>query len=92
MAGKSPGRAPVGLTARQRSRLGLILRGLDGRLARCSYREIAEVLFGRGVVPAGRAWKTHDLRGRTIRLCNRGFHLMHGEYLDLLRYPRQFRG
>lgn len=92
MTDGAPGRAPDGLTAQQRSRLGLMLRSLDGRLARCSYREIAEVLFGTNSVPAGRAWGTHDLRGRTIRLCRRGIDLMNGEYLNLLRYPRQFRG
>jgi hypothetical protein len=31
-----------------RGRLGLILRSLDGRLAGCSYRAVAEVLFGPG--------------------------------------------
>jgi hypothetical protein len=86
----APGRAPDSLTAQRRSRLGLILRGLDGRLAGCSYRAIAEVLFGRA--PAGADWRSHDLRGRTIRLCRRGLDLMRGEYLNLLRYPRQFRG
>jgi hypothetical protein len=82
----APGRAPDSLTAQRRSRFGLILRGLDGRLAGCSYRAIAEVLFGR--VLAGADWRSHDLRGRTIRLCRRGLNLMQGEYLNLLRYPR----
>jgi len=91
MTGGASGRAPDALTAQQRSRLGLILRGLDGRLAGCSYRAIAEVLFGRGSVPAGREWKTHEVRGRTIRLCDRGLDLMDGEYLNLLRRPRRFR-
>jgi hypothetical protein len=70
----------------------LILRALDGEFAGCSYRAIAEVLFGPGSVPAGREWNAHDLRSRTRRLCRRGLDLMHGEYLDLLLYPRQFRG
>jgi hypothetical protein len=90
MTGHARGRAPDTLTAQQRRRLGLILRGLDGRLTGCSYRTIAEVLFGRA--PAGADWRGHDLRGRTIRLCRRGLDLMRGEYLNLLRYPRQFRG
>jgi hypothetical protein len=92
MADGTPGRAPETLTAQQRRRLGLILRSLDGWLADGSYREIAEVLFGPNSVPAGRAWSTDGVRGRTIRLCKRGRDLMNGAYLDLLRYPRQFRG
>ena len=36
-------------------------------------------------VPAGPAWKTHDLRDRTIRLVRTGLDLMRGGYLDLLR-------
>ena len=75
----------------QRTRLGLALRSLDGRLAGCSYRAIAQALFGPTRVPAGSDWKTHDLRDRTIRLCRRGLDLMRGGYLNLLRHPRQFR-
>jgi len=90
MAGGAPGRAPDALTAQQRRRLGLILRALDGQLAGCSYREIAEVLYG--CASNGAGWKSHDLRGRTIRLCRRGIDFMSGEYLNLLRCPRQFRG
>lgn len=89
MTDGAPGRAPGSLTAQQRKRLPLILRALDGRLAGWSYRAIAEVLFGGA--PTGCEWKTHEMRGRTLRLCRRGFDLMHGEYLNLLRYPRQFR-
>jgi hypothetical protein len=70
---------------------GLVLRGLDGWLERCSYRQIAKVLFGPNSIPAGRGWKTHELRGRTIRLCSRGRDLMHGAYLNLLRHPGEFR-
>jgi hypothetical protein len=92
MAGTASGRAPDGLTEQQRNRLQLILRSLDGWLARCTYREIAEALFGPSSIPSGREWRTSDLRGRIIRLCNRGVDLMRGEYRDLLRYSRQFRG
>jgi hypothetical protein len=92
MTGRARGRPPDDLTAQQRSRLGLALRGLDGRLAGCSYRTIAEALFGQPRVPGGPDWKTHDLRDRTIRLCRRGIDLMRGGYLDLLRHPRRFRG
>jgi hypothetical protein len=90
LTGRPPGRPPSALTAQQRRRLGLMLRGLDGWLERCSYRQIAKVLFGPNSIPAGRGWKTHELRGRTIRLCSRGRELM-GAYLNLLRHPREFR-
>jgi hypothetical protein len=87
---RTPARTPNALTVQQRRRLGLVLRSLDGWLERCSYRQIAKVLFGRNAIPAGREWKTHELRGRTIRLCSRGRDLMHGAYLNLLRHPREF--
>ena len=79
------------LTLQQRRRLVLALRALDGRLAGNSYRVIAQSLFGETRVTTGPAWKTHDLRDRTIRFCRRGLELMRGGYLDLLRYPRQRR-
>jgi hypothetical protein len=68
-----------------------MLRSLDGWLERCSYRQIAKVLFAPNSIPAGRGWETHELRGRTIRLCSRGRELMHGADLNLLRHPREFR-
>ena len=71
---------------RQRKRLILALRVLDGRLAKVSYREIACVLFGLGDA-TGRAWKNHDLRDRTIRLARLGTGLMAGGYKRLLVYP-----
>jgi hypothetical protein len=42
MTDGTPGRAPNVLTEYERRRLGLMLRGLDGWLAGCSYREIAK--------------------------------------------------
>ncbi len=36
-----------------------------------------------------RAWKTHDLRNRTIRLVQSGLALMRGGYRELLRYRRK---
>jgi hypothetical protein len=92
MANGTPGRAPETLTAQQRSRLKLILRALDGRLADYSYREIAKVLFGPDSVPDGDAWNDHPLRTQTRRLCKRGEDLMRGGYLDLLLHPRRFHG
>jgi hypothetical protein len=70
----------------------LTLRALDGRLAGETYRGIARALFGAPRVPAGPAWKTHDLRDRTIRLVRTGVDLMQGGYLDLLRHQRRRNG
>ncbi|WP_371418440.1 DNA -binding domain-containing protein [Methylocapsa sp. S129] len=36
-----------------------------------------------------RAWKTHDLRNRTIRLVKSGLALMHGGYRELLHLSRR---
>jgi len=47
---------------------------------------IAEVLFGRKRIPES-AWKTHELRSRTIRLVQAGIALMRGGYRALLRPP-----
>jgi len=47
------------------------MRGWAGN----TYRVIAEVLFGIKRIPE-HAWKTHDLRNRTIRLVQSGFGLM----------------
>ena len=79
------------LTRLQRQQLVLALRALDGHLAGATYREIAEVLFGTFRVPTGSSWRTHDLRGRTIRLVRTGLKLMRGAYLDLLRSIRHRR-
>jgi hypothetical protein len=84
-------RPPHPLTRLQRLQLVLALRALDGHLAGATYREIAEVLFGASRVPTGAPWKTHDLRGRTIRLVRTGLKLMRGGYLDLLRSIRRRR-
>jgi hypothetical protein len=79
-----------GLTPQQRARLAMALRALDGHLAGASYRTIAEVLFGAARIPE-RAWKTHDLRSRTIRLVQLGLRMMRGGYRDLLRPRRRGR-
>jgi hypothetical protein len=71
-------------SAQRRRRLALALRALDARMDGSTYREIAEVLFGAKHIPE-RAWKTHDLRNRTIRLVQTGFALMRGGYRALLR-------
>jgi hypothetical protein len=91
LTGERHGRPAELLTRRQRQQLVLAIRALDGHLAGATYREIAEVLFGTARVPTGSSWKTHDLRGRTIRLVRRGLKLMRGGYLDLLRSTRRRR-
>lgn len=73
-------------SVQRRRRLTLALRALDARMDGSTYREIAEVLFGARRIPE-RAWKTHDLRNRTIRLVQTGVALMRGGYRALLRPP-----
>jgi len=77
-----------GLSPQGRARLALTLRALDARQQGNSYRKIAVVLFGLKQI-SERAWKTHDLRSRTIRLVRSGFALIRGGYQDLLRYGRK---
>jgi hypothetical protein len=68
----------------------LALRALDGRLDDATYREIASALFGAAVISAG-AWKSHDVRDRTIRLVRFGISMMRGGYRQLLRHPYRRR-
>lgn len=86
--GRAPGPAFHQLSAQRRERLVLALRALDGHINGGTYRAIAEVLFGAERIPE-RAWKTHDLRSRTIRLIQDGLALMLGSYRSLLRYGRK---
>jgi hypothetical protein len=86
LSGYPPGPDFRELPAQRRDRLIQSLRALDARQNGMSYRTIAAALFGTDRVPT-RGWKTHDLRNRTIRLVQSGRALMHGGYLDLLRYP-----
>lgn len=86
LAGRNPGPDPATLSRARRDRLILALRALDGRLAKASYREIADALFGVGEI-SGRAWKGHDLRDRTIRLVHYGLKMMEGGYRLLLLHP-----
>ena len=86
--GRAPGPAFHELSPQRRERLVLTVRALDGRMDDGTYRAIAEVLFGKKHVPE-RAWKTHDLRNRTIRLVQSGFALMRGGYRELLRQSRR---
>jgi hypothetical protein len=75
----------IGLTALQRRRLVLALRAHDGHHDGQSYRDIAIGLFGAARVPRGVAWKTHDLRARTMRLVADAIALRDGGYRALLR-------
>jgi hypothetical protein len=87
MSGRSP-RPPLSEHSRRRQQMTLVLRALDGRNEGQTYRAIAEGLFGKKQIPE-RAWKTHDLRNRTIRLVKRGLALMRGGYRELLRARRK---
>jgi hypothetical protein len=61
-----------------------MLRALDGHLARASYREIADALFGPEAA-ARYVWKTSSIRGQTIRLVTDAVRTMKGGYCQLLR-------
>lgn len=85
LSGRSPRPLPKAwrITRRHRWRLTLMLRALDGHLARASYRDIASVLFGPEAV-ARYPWKTSSIRGQTIRLVKDAVRMMKGEYRKLL--------
>ena len=86
--GRAPGPAFHELSAQRRERLVLAIRALDGRMDDGTYRGIAEALFGKKRIPES-AWKTHDLRNRTVRLVQSGLALMRGRYRELLRQSRR---
>ena len=90
MNGQPPDPPLSDIAMHRRQRFVLVLRALDARNAGLTYRAIAEGLFGRKRIP-DRAWKTHDLRNRTIRLVQRGLALMRGGYRLLLRSRRKDR-
>lgn len=90
LAGRTPGDDPSGLTRQRRERLTQAMRALDGRNDGATYRDIAKALFGPARIPA-RAWKSHDLRGRTIRLVATGYDMMRGGYRKLLGMFRERR-
>jgi hypothetical protein len=88
LSGRSPRLPLSGLPSQRHQRFALVLRALDGRNEGKTYRAIAEGLFDKARIPE-RAWKTHDLRNRTIRLVQRGLALMRGGYRELLRPKRK---
>ncbi|WP_245509660.1 DUF2285 domain-containing protein [Bradyrhizobium vignae] len=88
MNGRAAGPAFHELSKQRRERLSAAIRALDAHSAGGSYRVFAEVLFGKKRIP-DRAWKTYDLRNRTIRLMQGGITLMRGSYRKLLRPGRK---
>jgi hypothetical protein len=88
MNGRAPGPALRHLPKQRRERLCVALRAAAAYLAGATYRNIAEALFGEKRIP-DRAWKTHDLRSRTIRLVQSGLAFVRGGYRKLLRPERR---
>ncbi|WP_245315689.1 DUF2285 domain-containing protein [Bradyrhizobium neotropicale] len=87
MNGRTAGPAFRDLSKQRRERLSEALRAIDAQIAGSTYRAIAEALFGKKCIP-DRAWKTHDLRSRTVRLVQTGVALVRGGYRRLLRPGR----
>jgi hypothetical protein len=73
-----------GITRDQRRQLILRLRALDGHADRATLRDLARGLFGADHVPDGPAWKTHELRSRTLRLLATARAIRDGGYRKLL--------
>jgi hypothetical protein len=88
MNGRAPGPAFHRLSRQRRERLCAALRAVAAYFAGATYRSIAEALFGNKRIP-DRAWKTHDLRSRTIRLVQSGLAFVRGGYRRLLRPERR---
>lgn len=88
LTGKRAGPPPrsLQLSPRQRTRLVLLVRALDGELEGASRREIATVLLDPEArhIPAIE-WKNAALRKRVNRIVASGRALMNGGYLALLR-------
>ena len=76
-----------GVTPARHRRFVLGLRALDARADGASYRTLAAALFGADRAPKGAAWKTHDLRSRTLRIVADATALMRGGYRALVGLP-----
>ncbi|TIV56441.1 MAG: DUF2285 domain-containing protein [Mesorhizobium sp.] len=76
------------VTPQRRQRLRQMLRAVDARLERESYRAIATALFPKHHIEAA-SWAGDALRETTIRLARDGMKLVHGGYRDLLKRPRK---
>ena len=90
LSGFAPGADPAALSQQRQVRLLDALRALDGRQDGASYRDIADVLFGRRSISSS-SWKTHSLRDRIIRTVRLGEALMRGDYRRLLLHPYRRR-
>ncbi|WP_312015845.1 DUF2285 domain-containing protein [Bradyrhizobium liaoningense] len=88
ISGRPAGPAFHELSKQKRERLSAALRALDAHGAGGPYRIVAATLFGQKHIP-DRAWKTHDLRNRTIRMVQSGAALVRGGYRKLLRPARK---
>ena len=86
LTGRNSGPHPTALSPARRVRLMLALRGLDGRMAGATHREIARALFANDAID-DRDWISHELRDRTARLVRLGFTMMRGGYRRLLLHP-----
>lgn len=80
--------ADTRVTPQQRRRLRLMMRAIDGRTARATYREIAIALYGVDRV-AAEPWKTSALRDTVIGLVEGGAAMIASGYLKLLRHRRR---
>ena len=76
------------VTPQRRQRFRQMLRAVDARIERESYRSIATVLFPKHHIEAA-SWAGDALRETTIRLARDGMKLVHGGYRDLLKRPRK---
>ncbi len=85
---RPPAAADPRITPQRRSRLRQMLRVVDARIERASYRAIAGALFPRHEIEAA-SWAGDALRETTIRLARDGLRLVHGGYRTLLKRPRK---
>ncbi|MDH4989096.1 DUF2285 domain-containing protein [Aminobacter anthyllidis] len=76
------------LTSSQRTRLGHMLRALDGRIEGASHFEIAHALFGPRFIVA-EEWQDSPFRYTTLRLIRDGYRMIEGGYRKLLRFRRR---
>jgi hypothetical protein len=76
------------LTKQRKRRLRDVLRAVDAREDKASYRVIAEALFPQHRIDAA-SWAGNALRETTIRLVRDGLKLVDGGYRALLRRHRK---
>lgn len=79
---------PDGRITRQRhARLKRILRAVDGRMGKATYRQIAAAIFGADRVDET-PWKSNSLRDAVMALVRDGLGFIAGRYRELLRRRR----